>query len=465
MMMGYEEKSSTAIADLKKVLQSAWNLSDAFFESLLSEKWFERRPIPLRNPFIFYYGHLVAFCWNQFRNKLGLEQFEPVFDYIFERGIDPDVDDPTQCHSHPEFPDTWPSKVQVCQYKQKVRSILLSQSVLSQVEKKCPHIVQLVFEHELMHLETLFYMFMQMEDRDMNGPFLNSSIPPIKLSTGKKEYIDSEPMVWVEGGPCCLGRDRGEEFGWDIEFPSHCVSVKPFRMHIFPVTIGQFYEFVCMGGYRRAEYWNEEDFLHMEKENIWFPSLWKCLFSLNQVSSAEDFQSLCTSTQLFLYRMPFGDISLEEAFYLPVYVSLAEAEAYAKWKGKRLPTEEEMHGILYGFSSTKNRPSKGNYGFQYYGPVPVGWIEQDKSPYGVVDVYGNGWELTSTPLYPFPGYKPLPEYPNYSADFFDHKHFVVVGASWATDGSLCRPSFRNWYQRKYRFVFSKFHLIEKNICE
>ncbi|GJD12166.1 Meiotically up-regulated gene 158 protein [Galdieria sulphuraria] len=424
-----QQFTSTTIADFQNTLQSAWSQSDAFFESLLSESWLERRPISLRNPFIFYYGHLVAFAWNQFRNKLGLEQFEPVFDYIFERGIDPDVDDPAKCHSHPEFPDTWPSKVQIYRYKQ----------------KKCPHIVQLVYEHELMHLETLFYMFMQMEDRDSNGPFLNISIPPIKLSTEKTEYIDSEPSVWIGGGHCCLGRDRGKEFGWDIEFPSHCVSVHPFRMHIFPVTI---------------EYWNEEDFLYMKKENIWFPSLWKCLFALDQVSCAEDFRSLCVSAKQFLYRMPFGDVCLKEAFYLPVYVSLAEAEAYAKWKGKRLPSEEEIHGVLYGFSSFEKSHAKGNYGFQYYGPVPVGWIEQDKSSYGVVDVYGNGWELTSTPLYPFPGYQQLPEYPNYSADFFDNKHFVTVGASWATDSSLCRPSFRNWYQRRYRFVFSKFHLVE-----
>jgi formylglycine-generating enzyme required for sulfatase activity len=378
------------------------------------------------------------------------------------------VDDPTKCHSHPEFPDTWPSKSQVYDYKQKVRSILLEPSVLSHMQKKCPHIAYLVYEHEMMHLETLFYMLIRMDDRGANGSFLNIPTPPLvkSLSLERRKEIDSEPSVLVQGGYCYLGREDGgkkeEDFGWDIEFPSYRVSVKTFRMHKFPVTIGQFYEFVRIGGYRLPEYWNEEDIKYMKNENIWFPSLWKCLFSVDQLRSAEEFENVCVSPGQFLYRMPLEDVSLEEALYLPVYVSLAEAEAYAKWKGKRLPKEEEVHYVMFP-SPSRNKdedgPALGNCGFQYYGPVPVGWF-QHPSPCGVMDVYGNGWELTSTPLYPFPGYQPMSEYPNYSADFFDNNHFVVLGASWATDERLCRPSFRNWYQRKYRYVFSKFHLVE-----
>jgi len=251
------------------------------------------------------------------------------------------VDDPTKCHSHPEFPDTWPSKSQVYDYKQKVRSILLEPSVLSHMQKKCPHIAYLVYEHEMMHLETLFYMLIRMDDRGANGSFLNIPTPPLvkSLSLERRKEIDSEPSVLVQGGYCYLGREDGgkkeEDFGWDIEFPSYRVSVKTFRMHKFPVTIGQFYEFVRIGGYRLPEYWNEEDIKYMKNENIWFPSLWKCLFSVDQLRSAEEFENVCVSPGQFLYRMPLEDVSLEEALYLPVYVSLAEAEAYAKWKGKR----------------------------------------------------------------------------------------------------------------------------------
>eukprot|EP00871_Galdieria_phlegrea_P004486 jgi/Galph1/5038/GphlegSOOS_G54.1 len=349
----------------KAALRLVWFISDEFFESLLSEDWFEQRPIHLRNPFGFYYGHLAAFTWNQFRKKLNIKQFNPVFDYIFER--DPDVDDPSTCHSHPEFPETWPSKKEIAEYKHKVRTILSSESVLIQVEKRYPHIIELVAEHEMMHLETLFYMFVQ----------LDSPMRQLK----QKFFALVKDYFWV-----------------------FCESV-------------------------------EDD------------------------CSIEEWKNVCTSPSQFRYKMPFGDVSLKDAFYLPVYVSLAEAEAFAKWKGMRhrIPTEAQVHGVMWGFSSTREESDPnasyavdGNFGFQYYGPIPV-----DCSPYGIRDIYGNGWELTCSVLRAFPGFQPLAEYPNYSADFFDEKHYVILGSSWCTDSQLVRPSFRNWYQRRYPFCVFK----------
>jgi formylglycine-generating enzyme required for sulfatase activity len=69
---------------------------------------------------------------------------------------------------------------------------------------------------------------------------------------------------------------------------------------------------------------------------------------------------------------------------------------------------------------------------------------------------GNGWEWTLSPFAPFPGFEPMPRYPGYSADFFDGRHFVLRGGSWATDAALLRPGFRNWFQPHYPYVFSKF---------
>eukprot|EP00871_Galdieria_phlegrea_P001359 jgi/Galph1/2223/GphlegSOOS_G900.1 len=455
----------------KAALRLVWFISDEFFESLLSEDWFEQRPIHLRNPFGFYYGHLAAFTWNQFRKKLNIKQFNPVFDYIFERGIDPDVDDPSTCHSHPEFPETWPSKKEIAEYKHKVRTILSSESVLIQVEKRYPHIIELVAEHEMMHLETLFYMFVQLDSpmRQLKQKFLQCKIPNLKPTAACERLVDNEPSVFIQGGFTRLGREFGKGFGWDIEFPSHIEKVKPFTMNIFPVTVGQFYEFVCLGGYRLAEYWQADDFEWLNKEKIWFPSFWVFCESVEDDCSIEEWKNVCTSPSQFRYKMPFGDVSLKDAFYLPVYVSLAEAEAFAKWKGMRIPTEAQVHGVMWGFSSTREESDPnasyavdGNFGFQYYGPIPVGMIEEDCSPYGIRDIYGNGWELTCSVLRAFPGFQPLAEYPNYSADFFDEKHYVILGSSWCTDSQLVRPSFRNWYQRRYPFVFSKFHLV-KNV--
>jgi formylglycine-generating enzyme required for sulfatase activity len=78
------------------------------------------------------------------------------------------------------------------------------------------------------------------------------------------------------------------------------------------------------------------------------------------------------------------------------------------------------------------------------------------SAWGVQELVGNGWEWTLSPFAPFNGFEPMPRYSGYSADFFDGRHFVLRGGSWATDAALLRPSFRNWFQPHYPYVFSKF---------
>jgi formylglycine-generating enzyme required for sulfatase activity len=88
----------------------------------------------------------------------------------------------------------------------------------------------------------------------------------------------------------------------------------------------------------------------------------------------------------------------------------------------------------------------------------VGSRPETASAFGVQELVGNGWEWTSTEFGPLPGFVPHPAYPGYSADFFDGRHHVVLGASWATDRRLVRPSFRNWFQPHYPYVFSKFRL-------
>jgi formylglycine-generating enzyme required for sulfatase activity len=150
-------------------------------------------------------------------------------------------------------------------------------------------------------------------------------------------------------------------------------------------------------------------------------------------------------------------------------VSFAEASAYARWRGRRLPTESEYaraaHGDLdrpreHPWGDAEPSPERGNFDFQHWSPTPVGSHPAGASPEGVVELVGNGWEWTSTPFAPFRGFQPMPEYPGYSADFFDGAHFVLRGASWATDRALVRRSFRNWFQPHYPHVFAKFRLAD-----
>jgi formylglycine-generating enzyme required for sulfatase activity len=83
------------------------------------------------------------------------------------------------------------------------------------------------------------------------------------------------------------------------------------------------------------------------------------------------------------------------------------------------------------------------------------------SAWGVHDLVGNGWEWTSTEFAPFPGFEPMPSYPEYSAEFFDGHHVVLKGASPATARELIRPSFRNWFRTNYPYVYAKFRTVSR----
>ena len=106
-------------------LNNVWARTDRIFD-LLAPEGFLAQPIVLRHPFIFYVGHLPAFAWNHVGGGvLGRPSFNPGFDELFSRGIDPDVDDPTRCHAHPDVPDTWPALPEVLAYRDRVRAALL----------------------------------------------------------------------------------------------------------------------------------------------------------------------------------------------------------------------------------------------------------------------------------------------------------------------------------------------------
>ena len=133
----------------------------------------------------------------------------------------------------------------------------------------------------------------------------------------------------------------------------------------------------------------------------------------------------------------FEEIPLPLAW--PVYVSQAEAAAFARWKGRRLPTEAEYHRAAYGspggaerefpWGAAPPQPAHGNFDFQSWEPVPAGARPAGASAWGVHDLVGNGWEWTASEFAPFPGFAAMPSYPEYSAEFFDGRHVVLKGAS------------------------------------
>jgi formylglycine-generating enzyme required for sulfatase activity len=150
-------------------------------------------------------------------------------------------------------------------------------------------------------------------------------------------------------------------------------------------------------------------------------------------------------------------------------VSHAEAAAYARWRGCRLPTEAEFQRAAFGAAGNghqNGRPhpwgaetptaERGVFDFHSWDPQPAGSHPAGASELGVEDLAGNGWEWTSTPFAPFPGFRAMASYPEYSADFFDGEHFVMKGGSPATARELLRPTFRNWFRGRYPYVYATF---------
>jgi iron(II)-dependent oxidoreductase len=149
----------------------------------------------------------------------------------------------------------------------------------------------------------------------------------------------------------------------------------------------------------------------------------------------------------------------------PVYVSQAEAKAYARWTQARLMTEDEFQRAAYGtphgdrpfpWGAALPAPQHGVFDFASWDPQPAGSHPAGASAWGVEDMVGNGWEWTSTTFAPFAGFTPMASYPEYSADFFDNDHIVMKGASPVTARELIRPTFRNWFRPRYPYVYATF---------
>ena len=437
-------------ADLiKGQFLTAWGRSDAIFD-IVGAKAMLAKPIVWRHPFIFYVGHLPAFAWNQICSSLfEWPSYNACFDDLFCRGIDPDVDT-GECHWHPEVPDEWPSLSETLAYRDRIRSAILdacdalavndSYGVMPVRRRLC----NLVLEHEYMHQETLLYMMAQLDPREKRRA---KNLPKYELHSHARRR-----SIRIAGGPARLGtRIEAIPFGWDNEFGEIIVEVPSFSIDSLPVTNGQFYRFIECGAYNDERHWQPADWRWKELENKLHPACWR------------------HQSDQWFYRAMFDDIPLDRVAEWPVYVSLAEARAYASWQGKRLPTEAEFHRAAYcgpddgestyPWGNLELSVQHGNFDFACWSPTPVGAHPAGASRWGVHELVGNGWELTDTPFAPLPGFEPMDSYPDYSRDFFDGKHFVLKGASWATDATLLRPSFRNWYQGHYPYVFAKFRCV------
>jgi formylglycine-generating enzyme required for sulfatase activity len=358
---------------------------------------------------------LEAFDWNLIgRKTLGVGSLSPQFDTLFEFGIDPPVG-----QAAADQPSDWPGLEEIKAYNARVRSRL--DELVDQAPEQ---IIQVVLEHRLMHAETLAYLL-------HNLPYHQKASVTAPVAHSTNSLVNS--MLEIAPGVATLGQRRGE-FGWDNEFAEHQVNVPGFRVGKYKITNGQYLDFVREGA-PAPHFWTRRS---DQTGDGWF------------------------------YRGMFAEVPLP--LNAPVYVTHAEAAAYARRSGKRLPTEEQFHRAAYETSDGPERPypwgnaepdeARGNFDFHHWDPVDVNANPAGDSATGVSQLVGNGWEWTATQFGPFPGFQPMPFYPGYSQNFFDEEHYVMKGGSPVTAACMLRRSFRNWFRPNYPYVYASFRLVE-----
>ncbi|ORY20909.1 hypothetical protein BCR39DRAFT_554493 [Naematelia encephala] len=421
-----------------------WKLWDHITLDMIPPSMLHKKPIDLRHICLFYLGHIPTFLDIHLTRMTNGSHTEPEhFKDIFERGIDPDVDDPTKIHSHSEVPveeADWPALDEILAFRDRVRQRL--RGIYNQINdgqltmsRHIGRVLFMTFEHEAMHAETLLYMLFQ-------APF---TLPPTAVAKPQWEVLakrweaEATPkeVISLSGGTVVMGHDDLEEedkafpdkngwadheFGWDNENPKIEVEVKPFKVDSLPVSNGEYRAFL--------------ESIDVKLTAKIAPASWVEVDGVWHV------------------RTLYGPVAFEHAAKWPLMASKNELDAFARSKGGRLPTEAELRFLWTTPEGPRPAGVAANVGFKNWHLIPPANTVRDHSGAILHGHNGGVWEWTDTPFAGYEGYVGSEIYPGYSADFFDGKHYVVLGGSFTTISSIAqRPSFRNWYQANYRFAF------------
>lgn len=488
--------------------EQLWAVWDKVTRQMIPDEELLEKPIKLRNACIFYLGHIPTFFDIKINEATGLGLTEPsYFTKIFERGIDPDVDNPEHCHAHSEIPDEWPALETILKYQQDVRSRVRDLYETGRVyeDNWAGRAMWLGFEHEVMHLETLLYMALQSDKT--NAP--DGTVKADFEQLAAKAKRDAVPNEWftIPEQTVTIGLDDADtsegpvrHYGWDVEKPSYTAKVHSFQAAARPIT-------------------NEEYARYMLAKDVQqIPASWttqsKRDSAINgHTNGVNGHANGDAEFDHFLegkfVRTFYGPIALKYALDWPCSASYDELNGCAQYMGGRIPTMEEARSIyeyaahlkkkeadkaqgktipavnshlvnegveesppssssVNGSSSEAADPYKSrelfidlgdaNVGFKYWHPLPV--TQNGGSLAGHAEM-GGLWEWTSSQLEKRKGFEAMKLYPAYSADFYDGKHYVVLGGSWATHPRFAgRKSVVNWYQRNYPYVWAGARLVK-----
>jgi iron(II)-dependent oxidoreductase len=303
------------------------------------------------------------------------------------------------------------------------------------------YVYNMVLQHEYQHNETILQT-LQLKKGEPYNPPLSMNFPRRPVSPGG--------MVAFDGGRVTIGtRDRSAAY--DNERPIHEVEPRPFLIDRNPVTNGRYLDFIAERGYERAELWSDAGRKWLAESRAIAPKYWShdgdawITRSMNVTGAVDVTRPVC-------------------------HVCYFEAEAFARWDAKRLPTEIEWEVAASWDPATQSarrfpwgesEPSSTNANVDQlaFDVAPVGTYDSGVSPIGCYGMIGDVWEWTSSDFNGYPGFQSFP-YKEYSEAFFGSDYKVLRGGSWATRPRAIRTTFRNWDYPIRRQIFSGFRCAE-----
>jgi iron(II)-dependent oxidoreductase len=301
------------------------------------------------------------------------------------------------------------------------------------------YVYHMVLQHEYQHNETMLQTLQLKEGRPYS-PVLRFDLPETPSAR------ISPAMVHFAGGAVEIGTDD-RSAAYDNERGRHQVTVAPYWIDVHPVTNTEFEAFIVAGGYSTREYWSNAGWDWLQQSGVAAPKHWRQI----------DGRWFTRSMDRIGPVPPAHPVS---------HVCYHEAEAFARFAGKRLPTEIEWEAAASWDPETGtkrefpwgNQPASkdlANVDQLAFGTAPVGSYPLNRSPIGCSGMIGDVWEWTSSEFRPYPGFESFP-YKEYSEAFFGSEYKVLRGGSWATRPGAIRNSFRNWDYPIRRQIFSGF---------
>lgn len=426
-------QTSSLRSDVRRLLEEARERT-LLLVSRVSDEDLHRQHDPLMSPIIWDVGHIAHFeeLWLT-RNLDGPIEFSEM----------PGMYNPFEHPRATRASLPIPSISEMLEKLAEIRERVLERLETIDFDNSNPllagaYVYHMVLQHEYQHNETI----LQTLQLKLGQPY----DAPRRRAHAKGGTADGwSGMVAIPAGLYSIGTDDRTE-AYDNERPRHEVKLGAFEIDMAPVSNAQYLEFINAGGYTKREVWSDAGWQWLSDSGVTAPKHW--------VREGDAWSSRSMDKS--------GPI---ESDHPVCHVCFHEAEAFARWAGKRLPTEQEWEVAAswdpetqrarkfpWGESATSNEANIDQLGF---GTSSIGSYADNVSPLGCYGMIGDVWEWTSSNFIGYTGYESFP-YKEYSEEFFGTDYKVLRGGSWATRPGAIRNTFRNWDYPIRRQIFSGF---------